>query len=209
MIIKTFANNLLQVNTYFLIEDNKCLIIDPGSNFKKINEIIMEENLHVEGVVLTHAHFDHFLSCNELFYHYNIPLYVHHKGLELLYDPEKNVSAFIPYMKKLILDKNVLVTTINEETKEIAGFKLKVFHVPGHSPDGICLYFKEDKVVFSGDALFKLSIGRSDFYLGDEKQLITNIKNKLFSLPDDTTVYPGHGPTTTIGYEKKNNLYIK
>jgi|SRR5690554_5961929 len=209
MIVKTLSNNLLQVNTYFIIDNDKCLIVDPGSNTKKILEIINKEKINVVGVVLTHAHFDHFLSCNEINHYFNVPLYVHPKGIELLYNPEKNVSAFIPHMSLLELDENILVTTINEETKDIAGFKLNVFHVPGHSPDGICLYFKDSKIVFSGDSLFKLSIGRSDFYSGNEKQLIKNIKNKLFSLPDDTIVYPGHGPTTTIGYEKKNNLYLK
>lgn len=209
MIIKTFSNNLLQVNTYFLINEDKCLIIDPGSNSKKIREIIEQENLTVLGIILTHAHFDHFMSCNELNQYYNVPLYVHPSSIELLYDPRKNVSALIPYVKELILDKNILITTINEDTTNIEGFNVEVIHTPGHSPDGICLYFKEDKALFSGDTLFKLSIGRSDFYLGNEKELITNIKNKIFTLPDDITVYPGHGPKTTIIYEKEHNMYLK
>ena len=89
MIIKTFSNNLLQVNTYFLIKDNNCLIIDPGSNAKKIREIITEGNVNVVGIILTHAHFDHFMSCNELNLYYNIPLYVHPLSIDLLYDPKK------------------------------------------------------------------------------------------------------------------------
>ena len=203
------SNNLIQVNTYFVIKDDKCLIIDPGSNVKQISRIIEEEALNVVGVVLTHTHFDHFLGCNEINKMYDLPLYVHPKGVEMLYDSEKNESAGILRARQLRLDTDILVTTINEETKNIASFNVNIFHIPGHSPDGIAIYFKEDKIVFSGDSLFKLSIGRSDFYKGDEKQLITNVKNKLFSLPDDTVVYPGHGPSTTIGYEKKNNPYLR
>ncbi len=209
MRIEVFSHNVVNVNTYFLIQNNDCLLIDPGSNTKQILKKIDDNGLNVLGVILTHAHFDHFLSCNEINQLFNVPLYVHPKGVEMLYDPEKNVSAAIPRVPPQLINQNVLVSTINEETKEIEGFTLNVLHVPGHSPDSVCLYFKEEKVVFTGDALFKLSIGRTDFYKGNEKQLITNIKNKLFTLPDETIVYPGHGPESTIGYEKKNNYYIK
>ncbi|HEY8364109.1 MAG TPA: MBL fold metallo-hydrolase [Haloplasmataceae bacterium] len=209
MRVEIFSNNLIQVNTYFIIKDNKCLLIDPGSNAKKILKFINDECLEVEGVVLTHAHFDHFYSANEILLTLNVPLYVHSKGVEALYDPDKNISSAFRAIIPLKLDKNILVSTINEETRQIGSFKLRVFHVPGHSPCGICLYFPEEKMVFSGDSLFKLSIGRTDFYNGNEEQLLTNIKNKLLRLPEDTIVYPGHGPKTTIGYEIKNNLYIR
>ncbi len=210
MRVEVFSNNLLQVNTYFLIQDdNSCLVIDPGNNVKELMKIIDKKKLNVVGVVLTHAHFDHFLGCNEINLIFSVPLFVHSKSLELLKDPEKNVSSFIPQLKPLVLDDRIEIITINEETKQILNFPVHIYHVPGHSPDSIGLYFKNDSILFSGDALFKNSIGRTDFYYGNEKQLLTNIKNKLFRLPDDTLVYPGHGEKTTIGSEKKYNPYIK
>lgn len=209
MNIDVFSNNFLQTNTYFLIQDNDCFLIDPGSNSKQIIKIIEKNHLIIKGVILTHAHFDHFISCNEINQLFDVPLYIHKNGIEILYDPKKNVSAYVGQIPPLSLDKNIEVIEVNEETKQIGDFQLKIFHTPGHSPEGICLYFKDDKLLISGDTLFKLGIGRSDFYNGNEKQLITNIKNKLFKLPDDTIVYPGHGDKTTIGYEKKHNKYIR
>lgn len=209
MIVEIISNNFLEVNTYFLIQDNNCLLIDPGSNTKQIIKIIDKNQLNLKAVVLTHAHFDHFMSCNEINQIFDVPIYIHSKGIELLYDASKNVSDYVPGLTPLVLNENILVKKINEETKDIEGFKLNVFHVPGHSPDSICIYFKDEKIVFSGDALFKLGVGRTDFYYGNEKQLYTNIKNKLFKLPEDTLVYPGHGEHTTIGFERKNNPYIR
>lgn len=209
MIVKTFTANQLHVNTYFVIEEGKCLIIDPGSNADGILEVIAKDNLKVLGIVLTHAHFDHFIACNELNRKLDVPLYVHPNGLELLYDPMKNVSGKFRIYQPLILHPDVMVSTINENTTEIEGFKVKIFHVPGHSPDGICLYFEKEGVVLTGDALFKLSIGRTDFYGGNQQELIKNIKEKLLTLPKNTIVYPGHGPATTIEYELAYNIYIK
>ncbi|NLG81351.1 MAG: MBL fold metallo-hydrolase [Bacilli bacterium] len=209
MIVKTFSNNQLHVNTYFMIEDGKCLIIDPGSNAQGILKVVEDENLKVLGIVLTHAHFDHFLACNELNRKLDVPLYIHPNGVELLYDPMKNVSGRFRIYQPLVLHPDVLVSTINEETTEIEGFKVRIFHIPGHSPDGISLYFAREGVVFTGDALFKLSIGRTDFYGGNQEELVQNIKEKLLTLPKDTIVYPGHGPATTIEYELAYNIYIK
>ncbi len=209
MKLEKFNQNYLEVNTYFIIEDNHCLLIDPGSNIKGILKYINNHHLNVLGVILTHAHFDHFISCNEVIKYFDVPLYVHKKANDLLYQGNQNLSSYVPEISSIVLDKNVVVKNINEETKVVEGFKLNVLHVPGHSPDSICLYFKEEKILISGDALFKLSIGRTDFHYSNTKQLLKNIKNKLFRLPDDTMVYPGHGDNTTIGHEKKHNPYLK
>lgn len=209
MDIEKMSNNLLQVNTYFLIDNEKCLLIDPGSNHKKIIDIINKKYLNLVGIVLTHAHFDHFIACNTLNETFNVPLYVHKLSVPSLYDPNLNISGFFSAIQNLILNKNIEVIEINEQTKNIETFNVDIFHTPGHSPGSISLYFKNEKAVFSGDALFKNSIGRTDFINCDEKKLIKNIKNKLFKLPDDTIVYPGHGEKTTIGFEKKHNYLIR
>ncbi len=209
MKIETFSNNFLQTNTYFLIQNNDCLIVDPGSNSKQIIKIVEKNQFVVKGVILTHAHFDHFISCNEINLLFNVPLYIHKKGIDLLYDPEKNLSSYMVQIPPLFLNKSINVFEINEETNQIENFLIKIIHTPGHSPEGICLYFKENGFLISGDTLFKSGIGRTDLYNGNEKQLIVNIKSKLFKLPEDTIVYPGHGDKTTIGYEKKYNQFVK
>ena len=96
-----------------------------------------------------------------------------------------------------------------QDVIELAGVKLSVLHTPGHTPGGICLYSKEEGVVFSDDVLFAESIGRTDFPNGSMKQLLNSVKEKLFTLPDETKVYPGHGPVTTIAYEKEHNPFIR
>lgn len=208
MKIEVLSNNLLETNTYLVIEAEKCLLIDPGSNYQAIKTYINKNYLTLVGVVLTHAHFDHFLSANQVISEYNVPLYVHHKSIPLLYDSELNVSSLMPTIKPLKLAESVEVNTLSEGSTEIDSFQCKVYHVPGHSPDHICLYFEAEETLFSGDTLFKLGIGRSDFLDGNENQLIKNIKNKLLRLPDETVVYPGHGNSTTIGFEKERNYYL-
>jgi hydroxyacylglutathione hydrolase len=208
MQIEKITTSMLQVNTYFLIKDQKCLMVDPSGDDDKLINFLNKRHLELEGIVLTHGHFDHFISCNNLNIKYNVPLYVYKKEIELLYDGSKNASLFFLRGRQITLDPSVKVIPVNEETHQIGSFDVKIFHVPGHSPGSICLYFKDEQLLISGDTLFKRSIGRGDLYQGNEKQLITNIKAKLMKLPDDTKVYPGHGDETTIGQEKKENHYL-
>lgn len=209
MKIETIKNKLLDVNTYFIVNDQKCLVVDPGSDDKKIIDYINQENLELEGIVLTHAHFDHCLSANMIALMFKVPIFVHKLDLELLYDGRKNASTYFYNGRSFVIDQKVRIETINEETKQIGSIPLSILHVPGHSPGGVAIYLKGIPAVITGDTLFSMSIGRSDLYNGDETQLIKNIKTKLLKLNDQTLVYPGHGESSTIAYEKKYNLFLR
>ncbi|MDF2700641.1 MAG: hypothetical protein K0Q49_2202 [Haloplasmataceae bacterium] len=209
MQVEQMLTGQLQVNTYFLIKDDKCLLVDPGGNDDRIINFINKKHLELVGILLTHAHFDHFGACNKLNLYYDVPLYIHQNEVSLLYDASQNGSLLFTPSNQLKLNEKVKVIQLTEKDKAIVDFNFNIYHVPGHSPGSICIYFKEEKFVFTGDALFRRGIGRTDFPYGNEKQLINNIKSKIFKLPDDTVAYPGHGDETTIGEEKRSNPNIR
>ena len=196
----------VQTNCYFLInEDTKeVLIVDPADRAQKIIEWINSEGLKPTAILLTHGHFDHIMGVAGVKKEYNIPIYASKDEVEVLADPQINVSTMMgAYLSmkadKLFSDGDVL---------ELAGMKLKVISTPGHTIGSVCCYMEEEKVLISGDTLFEASVGRSDFPTGSSRQLIESIKTRLFVLPDDTDVFPGHGGTTSIAYEKAHNPFI-
>lgn len=196
----------VQTNCYFLInEDTKeVLIVDPADRAQKIIEWINSEGLKPTAILLTHGHFDHIMGVAGVKKEYNIPIYASKDEVEVLANPQINVSTMMgAYLSmkadKLFSDGDVL---------ELAGMKLKVISTPGHTIGSVCFYMEEEKVLISGDTLFEASVGRSDFPTGSSRQLIGSIKTRLFVLPDDTDVFPGHGGTTSIAYEKAHNPFI-
>ncbi len=196
----------VQTNCYFLInEDTKeVLIVDPADRAQKIIEWINSEGLKPTAILLTHGHFDHIMGVAGVKKEYNIPIYASKDEVEVLANPQINVSTMMgAYLSmkadKLFSDGDVL---------ELAGMKLKVISTPGHTIGSVCFYMEEEKVLISGDTLFEASVGRSDFPTGSSRQLIESIKTRLFALPDDTDVFPGHGGTTSIAYEKAHNPFI-
>lgn len=196
----------VQTNCYFLInEDTKeVLIVDPADRAQKIIEWINSEGLKPAAILLTHGHFDHIMGVAGVKKEYDIPIYASKDEVEVLADPQINVSTMMgAYLSmkadKLFSDGDVL---------ELAGMKLKVISTPGHTIGSVCFYMEEEKVLISGDTLFEASVGRSDFPTGSSRQLIESIKTRLFVLPDDTDVFPGHGGTTSIAYEKAHNPFI-
>jgi glyoxylase-like metal-dependent hydrolase (beta-lactamase superfamily II) len=208
MKIKIIPVGDFQVNCHILIKQKKCLIIDPGSDFNLLNDYITENKLEPVAILITHAHFDHIGAIEDFSNNYNIPIYISSKEQEFLYDPYLNGSRLFPGRKEIILNKKVNVNKLEEGSFEIGDFKLEVLDVPGHSPSGLCFHFKEHNFVIVGDVLFYRSIGRTDLYGGNMNQLVKSIKDKLLKLSDKTKVYPGHGPITTIGDEKKLNPYL-
>ena len=196
----------VQTNCYFLInEDTKeVLIVDPADRAQKIIEWINSEGLKPTAILLTHGHFDHIMGVAGVKKEYNIPIYASKDEVEVLANPQINVSTMMgAYLSmkadKLFSDGDVL---------ELAGMKLKVISTPGHTIGSVCFYMEEEKVLISGDTLFEASVGRSDFPTGSSRQLIESIKTRLLVLPDDTDVFPGHGGTTSIAYEKAHNPFI-
>lgn len=196
----------VQTNCYFLInEDTKeVLVVDPADRAQKIIEWINSEGLKPVAILLTHGHFDHIMGVAGVKKEYNIPVYASKDEVEVLSNPQVNVST----MMGAYLSMKADVLFADGDVLELAGMKLKVISTPGHTIGSVCFYIEEEKVLISGDTLFEASVGRSDFPTGSSRQLIDSIKTRLFVLPDDTDVFPGHGGTTSIAYEKAHNPFI-
>jgi hydroxyacylglutathione hydrolase len=183
-----------------------CLIIDPGLEAGELLEFLDEQKLNPLAVVLTHGHIDHMAGVTALRSRFSeIKLYIHKLDAEMLSEPMTNLStmtgrAFTAEPEDVSLQEGDII--------DLAGVKLLVLHTPGHTPGGISLYSKQDGVVFAGDTLFADSIGRTDFPGGSMSQLLASVREKLFTLPEETKVYPGHGPATTIAAEKAHNPFF-
>lgn len=173
MNISMIKVGFLKCNCYLLEKNNQCLLIDPGDDYNKIKEFIKDKN--VIGALLTHNHFDHVSSADNLKEDYNIKI----------------------YSQKLLKEGNF----------SIGNFNFEVIETPGHTQDSFTFYFKEDKVMFTGDFLFKDTIGRCDLLESDYSIMLKSIE-KIKKYPNDIKVYPGHGISTILGYEKENNPYF-
>jgi len=198
-----------QTNCYVLRKDDSakdCLIIDPGLEAGELIEFLNEQKMNPIAVVLTHGHIDHIAGVAALRSQFpEIKVYIHNHDAEMLTDPNINLSAmsgtaFVTDAEDVSLKERDVI--------DLVGIKLLVLHTPGHTPGGISLYSKEAGVVFVGDTLFADSIGRTDFPGGSMSQLMASVREKLFTLPDHTEVYPGHGPATTIAAEKAHNPFF-
>ncbi len=195
-----------EMNCYLVYDEitREAAIIDPGNDFRKILENIKKENLISKYILLTHSHGDHIGSVGKLKEEFpDLQLGIHEDETHMLSDSRLNLSGFIlPEPVEFEAD-----FTFSEGDKISLGDEnLTVIHVPGHSPGGAC--FLVDNMIFVGDVLFNGSIGRSDFYGGDGLLLIKSIKERLMILPDEMKVYPGHGPETTIGRERRMNPFL-
>lgn len=205
MILEKIIVGPLEVNCYVLAsaEFKKAIIIDPGDQKNKILKILQKHNLQPAFVINTHGHYDH-IGCDDDF---GVPVYAHREDVKLLRDQNLNLSTFLSKAYAVGAEIRVLE---DKERVVLDDIELEVIHTPGHTPGGICLLMKKpvDNVLFSGDTLFFEGVGRTDFAQGAEKQLIESIKEKILVLPADVTVYPGHGPATSIGHEKEYNPFV-
>ncbi len=205
MILETVSVGSMEGNCYILAQkkDSQAIIIDPGAQARKIMKVLDKYKLKPALIINTHGHYDHIGADNEL----GVPVYAHKLDAPLLKDAMLNMSGLfaLPYTVKAeikFLEDNQII--------ELDGMQLKVLHTPGHTAGGIALLLQKpiNKIAFTGDTLFCRGIGRSDLAGGDEAALIKSIKEQLFTLPDDTKIYPGHGTSSTIGEEKSNNSFI-
>lgn len=205
MKVEYFVVGPIDVNCYVISDDNGIgAVIDPGGNAERILAYIKKENLDIRYVLNTHGHGDHIGADDAVRDGTGAPLYIHAADADMLTDARKNLSAFMGY-QALARPADVLLH--GGEEIAVGDIKLKVVCTPGHSAGGVC--FVGDGFVFSGDALFADSIGRTDFPGGSQVELVSSIKRELMVLPDETEVYPGHGPKTTIGWEKVYNPYLQ
>ncbi len=186
-------------------ESGQCVVIDPGTEADKIAAEVEASGLKPCAILLTHGHFDHIGAVNELRRKWDVKVYAGVNEVELLGDSVLNVSSKAWGACTVAPD----VTLSDGEVLEVGGMFITVFEVPGHTVGSICFLFPLYNILFSGDTLFCDSIGRADLPTGNPKVLIESIVNKLFILSDTVQVFPGHGPSTSIGYERRNNPYLK
>lgn len=197
----------LQTNAYVLTNgQGEGVIIDPGMNPEELLAYVQE--LKIQAILLTHAHFDHIGGLEEVRQKTGAPVYIHSLERDWLTDAAKNGSDRWPMVTAPITCQPAENTLKHDEVLELIGLSIRVLHTPGHSPGSVSYYMEGEGLVISGDALFAGSIGRTDLPGGDYDTLIKSIKEYLFNLPDQTVVYPGHGPETSIGQEKKYNPFL-
>jgi hydroxyacylglutathione hydrolase len=195
----------IETNCYLIGDDKEAILIDPGEDASKIVAMIKKRNIKIAKIVITHGHIDHIGAVTELRQYTGAPVLIHAEDANMLTDAMANLSA--------VFDMPFTTAPADGFLKEgdivsAGNVNLKVLFTPGHTPGGISLYEANAGVVFAGDALFAGSIGRTDFPLSSHEQLIEAIQEKLLTLPDETIVYPGHGPQSTIGEEKEGNPWL-
>ncbi|MBN1354575.1 MAG: MBL fold metallo-hydrolase [Candidatus Omnitrophica bacterium] len=200
--VKAFVGGLLETNCYLVYstDSNVGFLIDPGFFSRKIAGEIQKNDIIVRNIINTHGHIDHTAGNRNFGY----PVLIHEDDNEFLKNPSKNLSFFVnilsnsPPADRLLKDKDII------EERDI---RFEVIHTPGHTPGSISL--RMGNRVFTGDALFRESVGRTDFPYGNEAKLLDSIQSRLMTLPDETEILPGHGPSSTIGWERGNNPFLR
>lgn len=200
-ILETVTIGPVGVNCYILgcRKTFEAVIIDPGAEDDKIKKLLVKSGLKARYIINTHGHADH-IGCNGKF---DLPVLIHRLDAPFLVNPAKNLSLMLgmiissPPARRVLEDKEKLY---------VGELVLDFIHIPGHTPGSIAV--KCEDIVFTGDALFNESVGRTDFPYGSQEALLKSIKEKLLVLPDSTKVYPGHGAASTIGYERRHNPFL-
>ena len=203
-------NDAAYENTYYLVNEEAVLLVDPGSNGDDILAQLTAINKPLAAILLTHTHYDHIMSLDLVRQHFNHPpVYVSEKEAAWLGSPIDNLSGLDRHsdMEDVIAAPADFFFENNTDY-HIAGFHFKVVPTPGHSWGSVSFIFTDDEIVLSGDALFRESIGRTDLPTGNFDELINSIKENLFTLPNHFSVFPGHGFDTTIGHEKTFNPFF-
>ncbi len=195
-----------QTNCYFLFkeETRKAVVIDPADNGKLIYDKLTQNGFSVEAILLTHGHFDHIWGSKELRELSGAKIYALDKEQTLCESVDNNLSAMVGRAYTVVPDEYV------SDGAELTfdGISFKVIATPGHTIGSCCYYVEKAGILISGDTLFQESTGRTDFPTGSMSSIVRSIREKLFILPDETKVYPGHGHITTIAYEKKYNPFV-
>mmetsp|Transcript_56307 Transcript_56307/g.64281 ORF Transcript_56307/g.64281 Transcript_56307/m.64281 type:complete len:222 (+) Transcript_56307:29-694(+) len=187
------------------MKTKRAIICDPGGDAEEIFKIIDSNGFTVDRILVTHAHLDHFLAADIVKEKYQCPVYLHPDDLDMwiMLPFQCMLLGLAQPTKTVALPKETL-----KEGSELGICGGKCIHTPGHTKGSVCFYFPEDKILITGDTLFREGVGRTDLWGGNHQEIMISIKERLFQLPDDTICVPGHGPWTTIGHEKKENQFI-
>ena len=209
VILERFYVGMLQTNCYLIGDANtrQSVVIDPGGNSNEIAARIKELDLDLVAILNTHAHFDHIMAAWSLKESAGGTIYLHREDEPLIQDRTVGLGAVpsaIPDTSRRDIDRWLKE---GDELK-FGCIELEVLETPGHSPGHVSFYFPKQKIIFVGDTLFAGSIGRTDFLGGSYDQLIRSVREKILSLDEATIVYPGHGPETTVGQEKRTNPFF-
>lgn len=208
--LKSFTFNPFSENTYVIWKSNgHGWIIDPGCSdeqeYLMLHDFLIKHDIRPAGVLLTHAHIDHILGCHYFTRKHELAIYVHPQdryNLEMAGQVSRMYAIpYTPFGEALNYDSEKNGLPDSDES-------IKLLYCPGHSKGSVCLYAEREKFLVAGDVLFRESIGRTDLPGGNMNELERSIKEQVYVLPDDVVVYPGHGPSTTIGHEKKNNPFV-
>ncbi|MEC0172927.1 MBL fold metallo-hydrolase [Paenibacillus graminis] len=204
--IRSYNLGPLQTNAYLLTgaDPGRGVIIDPGANPAAL--LRAAQGMEIEAVLLTHAHFDHIAGLDEIRQAKKCPVYLHTLESEWLENPKLNGSLMWPDATPAITTEPAEYDLADGQVLKLLGLTFRVMHTPGHSPGSVSFLCGSD--LFSGDVLFKLGVGRTDLPGGRERDLIDSIRNKLYRLDEEVRVFPGHGPRTTIGFERQRNPYV-
>jgi glyoxylase-like metal-dependent hydrolase (beta-lactamase superfamily II) len=201
--ISLYTGGLAETNAYFLKLDDGWLAIDAPEGAAAA---VAENGLTVSALVLTHGHWDHIWDAADMVEKFHCPVYYHRDDELLCTNPDVMRDFGLPAKLKPVHAARFLA---QDNTLAVAPYTFKILHIPGHCPGSICLHEEQHGFIFGGDVLFAGGVGRWDLPGGSESQLISGIRQKLLPLPGQTVVYPGHGPDTTIGEEKRHNPYLR
>jgi glyoxylase-like metal-dependent hydrolase (beta-lactamase superfamily II) len=207
MIFETVEVGPLGVNCYVLgcPTTREGVVVDPGGDVSRIAEIVKRHGLRIRTIINTHGHFDHVGGNRQAVADFAAPLMIHQADA-VMFDRVSDVARMYGMQGENSPPADAFLTDGQEIS--FGNHTIKVLHTPGHTKGGCCLYLMAENMVITGDTLFADSIGRTDLPGGSHEELLQSIRAKLFTLPEDVSAYPGHGPKTTIGHEKRHNPYF-
>ena len=209
MKIQKFIFNLFQVNTYVIYDNDECIIIDPGNEtsdeHQRLIDFIEQNKLKPKFILNTHCHLDHVVGINKLKNYFNIDFYANNKDQYLIDNLEAVAKSYNINLSGIpTINRNIS----SKEKIKVGSSILDILEVPGHTPGHIAIFSQQEQFVLTGDVLFKDTIGRTDLPGGDLDQLMNSIVTQILPLGDEVLIYPGHGPNSKIGEERKNNPFL-
>jgi glyoxylase-like metal-dependent hydrolase (beta-lactamase superfamily II) len=205
--IRTYVLTPFEENCYLLYDRaGYALVIDPGEPSPELLEFVERHHIRPQMIILTHGHFDHMGGAAFFRNHWQVPVAIHEADAAFVRAPHAGGASLFGFEVEPV-DPDVLFA--GGEKVQAGDISLEVLHTPGHSPGGVTYYDRQNKLAFCGDLIFKGAVGRYDLPGSNGTQLFSSIRTSILSLPDEVALYPGHGPTTTVGYERQTNPFLR